>query len=180
MRDAIYLKECTLLFPRVAARHVVFLRDRHARHSRYPRARNPRKIDIRCVCETAYMSDTRYHDRETRIVRYSVLRLANPCDSLSNFARGDSSQRPRIMVIDGGGAFQSSLVTWNLTIRDAYLRCYNMTTLKHERLNHLSNMFTPSWYVTAGIIQNSWWLEFMGIHTAIPDRQDTCKIRPLN
>lgn len=83
----------------------VFPRDRHTRHSRYPRARNPRSGDryplrLRSGIYVGY----EYHDREIRTVRLALVTVccvsrihAIHCQIL----RGDSIQRPRIMVIDG-------------------------------------------------------------------------------
>lgn len=105
MRDAIYLKECTPAFPRIASRHEPYFRVIDTRDTRdiLERGIRGREIDIRCVCNGIYVG-YEYHDRETRTVRLALVTVccvsrihAIHCQIL----RGDSTQRPRIMVIDG-------------------------------------------------------------------------------
>lgn len=183
MRGAIYLKEYAPAFPCFVPRYAVFLRDRRAWRSRYLRARKARSEDrYPSHCRSGIyicMSDTCV-TRQILELRLALVTLrcvsrihATHCQIL----RADSTQHPHIMEIDGAKLSNLlSHVKFDYT-RRVLAEYYSVTTLKHEKLNHLPDMFTPSWYVTASvkIHDDSNLLEFIHRLPQI-DREDTCKL----
>lgn len=162
----------TPAFPHVASRCAVFLRDRHTRRSWYFRARDPRLEDrYPSHCDPTYRIRVSRQNLELRLALASLHCVAfrESMRLTVKFCASDSAQHSQRRLT--AWSFPISLVTWNLTIRDAYLRYYNVMALKHEKLNHLSDMFTPSWYITASVFEiyddsNLW--EFI---QRFPDRQ---------